>query len=111
MPDNKSDEKSVGVEKIEYCLESLEKSTTPAAFVYSPEEKNVKRKIDRAFLPLVILILFTQVTFETPPLFASLHSWGTSGSLLTRHPSTRRRSWVYWKTRISQRTSLDLLGK
>jgi hypothetical protein len=83
MPDNKS-VKSMGDEKIEYSheddVESLKKSMTvpTPAFVYTPEEKTVKRKIDRAFLPLVILILFTQVTFKPLYTFFFLsftHSW------------------------------------
>jgi hypothetical protein len=104
----------MGDEKVEYSheddVESLKKSMTvpTPAFVYTSEEKTVKRKIDRAFLPLVILILFTQVT----PLFSFFfYSFMVFCSLSTRHLSTRRRSWGYLKTHISQRTSLGLLGK
>jgi hypothetical protein len=106
MPDNKSDEKSMSDVKIEYSVdvESLKKPAVP--FVYSPEEKNVKRKIDRAFLPLVILILFTQVTFlkllfcffthSSVVYRQDIHQHGGGHGAAGRHAYHKGPVWTCW---------------
>ncbi|CAO3599653.1 unnamed protein product [Absidia cylindrospora] len=67
--EKKSDEFSSKDCKVEYIekndVESLKTNGLMTPFVYSIEEKKVKRKIDRSFLPLVVAILFTQFIDKT----------------------------------------------